>query len=234
MAQTRGRGRDNNPVAVQRYLLPRERDLGVITVHRHPAILILPIAEAVGGLVAAFLLSGTLLRTNAPLRDVVWIAWIALALNLVWKAVNWGVDYFVVTSQRIMLTSGLLTRKVAMMPLGKVTDMSFQRSFAGRVLGYGEFIIESAGQDQALRTVDHIPNPEVLYLDVCEMLWPPSPPPDCKMCNGSGNVVMVEERRLIAVTCPNCKGTGKAPLPTVDFHDPSLEGHDPNHDPNED
>ena len=34
-----------------------------------------------------------------------------------------------------------------MMPLAKVTDMSFQRSPIGRILGYGEFILESAGQD---------------------------------------------------------------------------------------
>ena len=40
-----------------------------------------------------------------------------------------------------------------MMPLNKVTDMSFQRSFPGRLMGYGEFIVESAGQNQALDRV---------------------------------------------------------------------------------
>ena len=59
-----------------------------------------------------------------------------------------------------------------MMPLGKVTDMSFQRSLLGRMLGYGEFILESAGQDQALATVQYIPYPETLYLEVCSMLFP--------------------------------------------------------------
>jgi hypothetical protein len=58
-----------------------------------------------------------------------------------------------------------------MMPLTKVTDMSFQRTFSGRMLGYGEFIVESAGRDQALRTIDHIPYPEQLYLEVCGMLF---------------------------------------------------------------
>jgi hypothetical protein len=231
MTQTRRRDREN-PAAVDRYLLPRERERDVITVRKHPAVLIAPITAAVVGLFAAFLLSGTLLRTDAPLRWVVWIIWLGLALYLVWKAVAWAVDYVVVTSQRIMETSGVLTRKVAMMPLGKVTDMSFQRSFAGRMLGYGEFIIESAGQDQALRTVGFIPNPEKLYLDVCDMLWPPAPPPDCKMCNGSGNVVMAEERRLLAVRCPNCDGTGKQPAPRYD--DTIAISADPNTDPNED
>jgi hypothetical protein len=49
--------------------------------------------------------------------------------------------------------------------------MSFQRSFSGRLLGFGEFIVESAGQDQALRNIDHIPYPEQLYLEVCGMLF---------------------------------------------------------------
>ena len=44
-----------------------------------------------------------------------------------------------------------------MMPLAKVTDMSFQRTAVGQILGYGEFIVESAGQDQALRNVRFLP-----------------------------------------------------------------------------
>jgi Bacterial PH domain len=58
-----------------------------------------------------------------------------------------------------------------MMPLSKVTDMSFQRSSLGRILGYGEFILESAGQEQALRVVDHLPYPEQLYLEVCGLIF---------------------------------------------------------------
>ena len=87
-------------------------------------------------------------------------------------AATWSIEYFVVTSQRMILTSGLLTRKVAMMPLNKVTDMSFQRSLGGRLFGYGEFILESAGQDQALRNIPYIPYPEQLYLEVCDLLFP--------------------------------------------------------------
>ena len=58
-----------------------------------------------------------------------------------------------------------------MMPLAKVTDMSFQRSAMGRILGYGKFILESAGQDQALTRVDHLPYPEQLYLEVCGLIF---------------------------------------------------------------
>jgi len=40
------------------------------------------------------------------------------------------------------------------------------------LLGYGDFVVESAGQDQALRTIDHIPYPEELYQRVCERIFP--------------------------------------------------------------
>ena len=155
--------------AVNRYLLPNEQQ--VITVRRHPAVLIGPTLLTLGGLIVAGVLTATALQGNGALVTVVWLLWLALFVWMIWKAINWAVDFFVVTSHRILLTSGVLTRKVAMMPLTKVTDMSFQRTFAGRLLGFGEFIVESAGQDQALRNIDHIPYPEQLYLEVCGMLF---------------------------------------------------------------
>src|SRR5215467_826756 len=154
---------------VERYLLPNEEH--VATVRRHPAILIVPTAQAVIGLLVAFGLTATLLRGRGVLIWIVWGIWGLVMLRLIWEIINWAVDYFVITSKRILLTSGVFTRSVAMMPLTKVTDMSFRRSFAGRLLGYGEFVVESAGQDQALRTIDHIPYPEELYLVVCGRIF---------------------------------------------------------------
>lgn len=159
----------NEQAAVDKYLLPRE--VRVATVRRHPAVLLVPSAQAVGGLLVAAVLSATILRSHPVLVGIVWAGWAVLMARLIWDAVNWAVDYFVITSERILLTSGIFTRSVNMMPLSKVTDMSFHRSFAGRLLGYGEFIVESAGQDQALRRIDHIPYPEQLYLVVCGRIF---------------------------------------------------------------
>jgi uncharacterized membrane protein YdbT with pleckstrin-like domain len=159
----------SGPAAVSKYLLPNEQQ--VIHTRRHPAILIGPSILTLAGLLVAALLSATVLRGQGALITVVWLVWVVLFGWMIWNVINWAVDYFVVTSHRILLTSGVFTRKVAMMPLTKVTDMSFQRSFSGRMLGYGEFIVESAGRDQALRTIDHIPYPEQLYLEVCGMLF---------------------------------------------------------------
>jgi uncharacterized membrane protein YdbT with pleckstrin-like domain len=160
----------NPPADVDRYLLPHEQE--VITVRKHPAVLLAPVAWAVIGLILAAVLSDTVLRHDSGLTWIVWAIWGLVFLNFLWAAINWAVDYFVVTSHRFIETTGLFSRKVAMMPLAKVTDMTFQRSVLGRILGYGTFILESAGQDQALSTVDHIPYPEQLYLEVCSLIFP--------------------------------------------------------------
>jgi membrane protein YdbS with pleckstrin-like domain len=158
------------PTIVSKYLLPHEEQ--VITTRKHVAILIRPITFVVVGLIIAGLLTEFVSKGNSIALLVIWLVWAGLLGYLAFETLNWWVNYFVVTSQRMMLTSGFITRKVAMMPLVKVTDMSFQRNFEGRVLGYGTFILESAGQDQAFRVVDHLPYPEQLYLEVCGLIFP--------------------------------------------------------------
>jgi uncharacterized membrane protein YdbT with pleckstrin-like domain len=160
---------DTVPASVNRYLLPHERQ--VISVHEHPAVLIGPIALVLLGLAIAGVLSNYVAHGNTTAILIIWGLWVVLLLWLVVKIWDWAVNYFVVTSHRLILARGLVVRKVGMLPLGKVTDMSFQRSTIGRILGYGEFIVESAGQDQALRNVRFIPYPEQLYLEVCGLIF---------------------------------------------------------------
>ncbi len=158
---------DRVPHTVERHLLPYERQ--VLTVRFHPAVLIKPVAISLGALAVALLVS--MAPVGGAVRLVIWIAFLCV---LAWLGVQiwmWLEDYFVVTSQRLLLTKGLISRTVNMMPLTKVTDMSFRRTAWGRVLGYGEFVVESAGQDQALRRVTHLPYPEQLYLEVCGLIF---------------------------------------------------------------
>jgi membrane protein YdbS with pleckstrin-like domain len=160
---------DRVPATVNKYLLPHERQ--VISVHEHPAVLIVPIFLVLLGLALAGWLSGSVAHGNGTAILVIWVLW---GILLVWfgvKIYSWVTHFFVVTSQRLVLVQGVVIRKVNMMPLTKVTDMSFQRSTMGRILGYGEFIVESAGQDQALSNVRFIPYPEQLYLEVCGLIF---------------------------------------------------------------
>jgi uncharacterized membrane protein YdbT with pleckstrin-like domain len=157
------------PASVYKHLLPHERQ--VITTRFHPAVLVRPVAEVLGGLAVAGLVSTTIAHGNGIVILIVWLAWLVLVGRMLISIFLWLENHFVVTSQRILLSTGLFTRTVNMMPLAKVTDMSFRRSAMGRILGYGEFVVESAGLDQALRRIDHLPYPEQLYLEVCGLIF---------------------------------------------------------------
>jgi len=150
---------------VNRYLLPHERSC--ITVRKHPAELAGPLILVSGGLVAA----GELTRRSVRPK-IVWGAYLPVLLYFLQRVAARQATYFTVTDNRMILVSGFVVRKVAMMPLTRVTDMSFRRSALGRLLGYGEFIVESAGQEQALRTINFLPYPEQLYLEVCGLVFP--------------------------------------------------------------
>ncbi len=60
------------------------------------------------------------------------------------------------------------------MPLRKVTDMTYQRPLVGRLFaghGWGTFVFESAGQDQAFHTVRFLPEPDRLYRQLTEEIF---------------------------------------------------------------
>ncbi|UJH69758.1 PH domain-containing protein [Ornithinimicrobium sp. INDO-MA30-4] len=102
-----------------------------------------------------------------------WWGWLFLVGRLLWKLLEWRNEWFVATDKRLLLTYGLFTTKVAMMPLGKVTDMNFGRSITGRILGYGTFTMESAGQEQAMRQINWVPDPDNTYKSIVDTIFGP-------------------------------------------------------------
>ena len=101
------------------------------------------------------------------------LLWWGAAGWLLWRVLNWRRDWFVATDKRFLLFYGFISRRVAMMPLLKVTDMTYDRSILGRLVGYGKFVLESAGQDQALSTIDHVPDADTHYHAICTQLFGP-------------------------------------------------------------
>ncbi len=159
------------PPHLDRYLLEAEKV--VVAVRRHPAQVLEPVVSAVGGLLVVLWLQLRIPPDLGLVADLLWPAWALLLGRAVVRLMLWRADWFVATDSRLLLTYGIVTRKVAMMPLAKVTDMSYNRSPMGRVLGYGEFVLESAGQDQALRVVSWLPNPDQLYRLICAEIFDP-------------------------------------------------------------
>jgi membrane protein YdbS with pleckstrin-like domain len=157
---------------VGKYLFPTEKFRGEWRRHW------IHLAQVISiGIIATFVLgyaSGYFAKKNwTGALAVLVLIWIAVMMWVLWAVVEWYYDRFVLTNKRIMLVEGIVARKVAMMPLARVTDMKYTQTALGRVLGYGTFEIESAGQDQALRKVENLPNPTDLYLQVVEEMYEP-------------------------------------------------------------
>jgi hypothetical protein len=151
-----------------RYLLPTER--AEIQIHRHWAVLAGDTVQTVGLLIVGVLLA-RLLKSVGFAEMVAIYFCIFVVARWVWKLVDWNNEVLVVTDKRLLLLTGIFSRKVAIMPLVKVTDLTFYRSSTGLLLGYGKFIVESAGQDQALSTIDYVPKPEQLYIQISNLLF---------------------------------------------------------------
>jgi len=53
--------------------------------------------------------------------------------------------------------------------------LRLRESAIGRLLGYGEFIIESAGRQQTLSHITFVPNPAGLYQEILSLTFPEKP-----------------------------------------------------------
>lgn len=153
---------------ITQYLIPSESH--AIEVRHHWAFLggpiIATVAFWIGGLgLLALTIDLPILRAASVFFLLFSLAW------LMWQVTEWWFERFVVTDRRVLLLTGVFTKKVAVMPLAKVTDLTYERSVPGRLLGYGAFIIESAGQQQSLRRIEYIPAPLALYHEVSSLLF---------------------------------------------------------------
>jgi len=91
------------------------------------------------------------------------------------QVAEWADRFFVLTNKRIVVIEGIITTTVRSMPASRLTDMAYRRTGFGRALGYGLLDVESAGQDQALKIMNFVPNPENTNLQISNILFGSSP-----------------------------------------------------------
>jgi uncharacterized membrane protein YdbT with pleckstrin-like domain len=151
-----------------RYLQPGETQ--VVALHKHPASLLAPIYLVLVGLAIAGWLSNSVADGDNTALDIIWILWGLLLAGVGWKLFEWTISYAVITTQRVLVVRGVLRRRFTMIPLAKVTNIQVRRSALGRFLGYGEIIIESAGQRRIAE--NFIPYPEQVSAELSDLIPP--------------------------------------------------------------
>jgi hypothetical protein len=153
---------------IEKYLLPTE-GWEIIT-QRHPAVLIEPTVKFLLVLVAG----GWLLIYDPDNRFTSSVGLLVILGALVYyglRLAEWWMRHFIVTKRRVLLTSGVIVRTVTLLPLRRITDLTWQETLGGQLLGYGTFRFESAGQDQALRHLTYVPDAQKVYQDISALLF---------------------------------------------------------------
>lgn len=72
---------------------------------------------------------------------------LAFVVSLVWlpiQFIRWGSRRFVLTSRRVLVSDGWLRKQSSDASLDKITDVSYDQSFLGARLGFGDLTIETA------------------------------------------------------------------------------------------
>jgi uncharacterized membrane protein YdbT with pleckstrin-like domain len=151
------------------YLLDSERR--VIRVRLHWACLAWDTFESIALLAVCVMVSYLLPMDLWLLQNVLWYVALIVVLRYAYLVLNWWVERIVVTDKRFLMTTGVFTTRVLMMPIGKVTDLTYKRTLSGRMLGYGTMIVESAGQIQALNKIEFLPQPVQVYDAISELVF---------------------------------------------------------------
>ena len=141
-----------------------------ISTRRHWAFLAGDTLQAIVLLIIGVLLARLLSGVNYVGTVLIWFC-VFVLLRWAWRLFDWYNETLIVTDKRLLLLTGIFYRNVAIMPLVKVTDLTYHRSASGMTFGYGKFVVESAGQDQALSTITFVPHPDRLYQQISDLLF---------------------------------------------------------------
>jgi uncharacterized membrane protein YdbT with pleckstrin-like domain len=79
---------------------------------------------------------------------------VAAAVWLVVRYLKWITTYFVITSHRLIFRTGVLAKSGIEIPLERINNVNFHQSILERVLGAGDLLIESGGEDGQSRYTD--------------------------------------------------------------------------------
>jgi hypothetical protein len=163
----------------EKFTLPLERP-PVVATRRHWAVLVEPVVKALPAIVVGGWLllwgAGHIGTANADRDNEVatTVGFLVLLGGLVYLGLRvgeWHMRHFIVTNRRVLLTSGIVVRTVALLPLRRITDLTYKETLLGQVLGYGTFRFESAGQQQALEEITYLPHADQLYRKVSDLLF---------------------------------------------------------------
>ena len=121
----------------------------VLRIHPHWKTLVRPFLVAVL-VVAVALVAEVLIPSGsaAPAARLVVgaVAILALMLWLMVPVLRWRTTTYELTTRRMRVREGIVTRRGRDIPLARISDVSFEKGPLDRLLGSGRLVVESPGE----------------------------------------------------------------------------------------
>jgi uncharacterized membrane protein YdbT with pleckstrin-like domain len=121
----------------------------VLRLHPHWKTLIRPALVAVA-VVAVALVAEVLIPSGSAAAVgrliVAAIAILGLMLWLMVPVLRWRTTTYELTTRRLRMRDGIVTRHGRDIPLARINDISFEKGLLDRLFGSGRLVVESAGE----------------------------------------------------------------------------------------
>jgi uncharacterized membrane protein YdbT with pleckstrin-like domain len=157
-----------------------------------------PVTFALGALVAAVLLQSV----DSGLLTWLGVAIVVVALiNLAVVYGKWATTFFVLSSERLIFRTGVLTKRGIEIPLNRINNVNFRQSLFERLIGAGDLLVESAGESGQSRFSD-IRKPDAVQNEIYRQVEnqrrsggqaPEADPVDSAPVGGSSTSQLLEE-----------------------------------------
>jgi uncharacterized membrane protein YdbT with pleckstrin-like domain len=101
-----------------------------------------------------------------PARLAVGLLGLAVLLvTVAGRVLRWATTHFVLTTDRLIFRSGVVARFGREIPLERINDVTFSQSLFERLVGVGDLLLESAGE-QGQSRFSNIRDPEAVQLEI--------------------------------------------------------------------
>lgn len=101
------------------------------------------------------------------LMRALWVVVLGLGGRLLIDVARWWFTHFAITSERIIVRSGVVSRRGVEIPLDRVNTVFFEQRIHERLLGAGDITVESASEQGRQRFYD-IKNPNQVQQKIYE------------------------------------------------------------------
>jgi membrane protein YdbS with pleckstrin-like domain len=137
----------------------------VLRLHPHWKTLIRPLLVAIVVVAVALVIVAVIPSGKAAAVERLAVAVVAILALMLWLAVpvlRWRTTTYELTTRRLRVRDGIVTRHGRDIPLARINDVSFEQGPLDRLLGCGRLVVESAGEHGQIRLTE-IPHVQYVH-----------------------------------------------------------------------